>query len=220
MKFKHCVISYCLLSGTVFAGIDPSSAFLFLMPSVISAISGKGEGGASPASIGGILSSKKEITLEEIVFSVEENLNDNAAVRVHLVLVYTKELKDKLSSLTSRQYFEDFKQLIKDNPDKIKILEWQICAERRTFSWKKSGESAFAPPKSAFIFVSYNTIGNSAGNFSGHGNSNGVTHGGNEHRAVVPINCRKIKIMLEKEDFKLKRIKDEEEEEEEYDDDE
>ena len=209
MKLKHSVISFLLLSEVVSAGFDPASAFILLAPSVISAISGKGEGDLSPTNFGNMLSSKKQITLEEIVFSVEEDLNNRGAVRVHLVLVYTKELKERFTSLDSRKYFEDFEQIIKDNPDKIKILEWKICAERRTFSWKKSDESAFAPPKAAFVFVSYNTLGN-----SNYTNNSNYTYGGNEHRAVVPINCKKIKIILEREDFKLKRVKDDEEDEE------
>ena len=161
--------------------------------------------GLNPNNVGGPFSSKKEITLKEITFSVEETLNNNCAVRVHLVLVYKKELEDKLSSMDSRQYFESFEQIIKDNPDKIKILEWQICAERRMFSWKKKDESAFAPPKKAFIFVSYSNMNGSANS----NNNNNVTHGGKEHRAVIPVNCEKIKIMLEKEDFKLERVKEE-----------
>ena len=129
---------------------------------------------------------KKEINLEEITFSVDEDMNRNAAVRVHLVLIYKNTLKDEISKWTSREYFHNAEQLKKDNLDNVKILEWQLKAEKQVFDWKKKSESQFKAPKFALIFVEYTSEG--------------------EHRATVPFNCKKMKLIFSREDFKLERF--------------
>ena len=193
MKILSFLALSFLFCQDVFAAVDPLSLAALSLPTVLNKLLDKGEeGGANASGEGSLLEKKPEINLEQITFSVDDDMNNRGAVRLHLVLVYKDNLKEELQKWTSREYFHQAEQLKKDNPDNIKILQWELKAEKQLFDWKKKeSESDFKPPKFALVFVEY----------SGEG----------IHRATVPVNCKKMKLMLQRDDFKLERVKEKKE---------
>ena len=193
MKILSCLALSLLFYQTVCA-FDAAILVAAAGPTILKKlIKDDDDGGANSSGDDELLAPKKKINLEQITFSIDSDMNYNGAVRVHLVLVYKDSLKEELQKWTAREYFHQVKQLKKDNPDNLKILEWELKAEKQLFDWKKKEESDFKPPKFALVFVEY--IGE------------GV------HRATVPINCKKMKLILQRDDFKLERVKKEKEKE-------
>ncbi|GHU13786.1 hypothetical protein FACS189449_09590 [Alphaproteobacteria bacterium] len=151
--------------------------------------------------LGGVFSSKEKVNLEQVMFSVDENMNNHGAVKVHLVIVYGEpELVGELSKMSAREYFRNAKQLKKDHPDKIKIFKWEIKAERKLSPWVpiKHNTSELTPLK-GFIFASYDSIG--------------------EHRAIIPPYCKKMKILMKEKEFEIEQSDDEKQESEKDDED-
>jgi hypothetical protein len=134
--------------------------------------------------LGSVLSPKPKLVLEEVMLSVEENMNNNGAVKVHIVIVYEAELVGELSKKTAYQYFRDVEQMVKDFPDKVKVFEWELVAKERVFPWAKiEYPSEHMEPLAAFIFVSYSGTG--------------------DHRAKIPPTYKKVKIIFAKNNFHI-----------------
>lgn len=133
-----------------------------------------------------VLKSEEKIELEEVMFSISDDMNQKGAIKLHIVIVFDKELIGELKRLSSKQYFRDAEQFKKDNPDKLKIFQWQLVAKKRVTKWiKVPYESDFMPVEGGFIFAKYDTVG--------------------EHRALIPKACKKLKIMFERDDFRIKQ---------------
>jgi hypothetical protein len=74
--------------------------------------------------LGGIFSSKEKVNIEQVMISIEENMNNNGAVKLHLVIIYgEQELVSELTKMSAREYFRSIKQLKKDHPDKMKMVQ-------------------------------------------------------------------------------------------------
>ncbi|MDR3180112.1 MAG: hypothetical protein LBT70_04425 [Holosporaceae bacterium] len=151
--------------------------------------------------LGSAFSSKEKVNIEAVMFCIEENMNNNGAVKVHLVIVYDeKELVGEFSKMTAREYFRSIKQLKKDHPDKMKIFKWEFKAEKKMSPWVpiKHNTSELTPLK-GFVFASYDSIG--------------------EHRAIIPSFCKKMKITMKEKEFEIEQADDEKKESEEAKDD-
>ncbi|MDR2645963.1 MAG: hypothetical protein LBC04_02190 [Holosporaceae bacterium] len=131
---------------------------------------------------GEIFSSKGGLALEEVMLSVEENMNNNGAVKMHIVIVYEKELLEELMKMSAEEYFRHIKQLTKDHPDKMKIFEWELVAKKRIMPWKKLDYPADnMTPLAGIIFAKY--------------------HGTEVYRERISADCEKIKITFESDNF-------------------
>jgi hypothetical protein len=131
-----------------------------------------------------IFASKGGLALEEVMLSVEENMNNRSAVKLHIVIVYEKELETELMKMSAEEYFRHIKQLIKDHPDKMKIFEWELVAKKRITSWKKLDyPTDNMTPLAGIIFAKY--------------------YGPGDHRERIPATCEKIKIIFESDNFRL-----------------
>jgi hypothetical protein len=140
--------------------------------------------------LGDIFSPKGGIRLKKVTLSIEKNMNNNGAVRLHLVIVYDPELMAELKKMSSDEYFRRVDQLVKDYPDKVKIMEWQLPAKERTIPLKEiEYPYSHILPLAAYVFASYSTLG--------------------EHRGRMPNACKNAKIVLGKNSFSIKN-KDEE----------
>jgi hypothetical protein len=131
-----------------------------------------------------IFASKGGLALEEVMLSVEENMNNRGAVKLHIAIVYEKELVIELMKMSAEEYFRHIKQLIKDHPDKMKIFEWELVAKKRITSWKKLDyPTDDMTPLAGIIFAKY--------------------HGPGVHRERIPASCEKIKIIFESDNFRV-----------------
>ena len=131
-------------------------------------------------------SKKDKLSLSEIMLIVDEDMNNNSAVKLHLVIFFEQELFNALRRTSSRDYFRTFRQIVRDNPDKMAIYEWEIVAKRRVSKWINIlyGNN-YMTPVGGVIFASYNTRG--------------------EHRATIPPAYNRLIIQLRRDGFKLKR---------------
>jgi len=127
--------------------------------------------------------SDDDFSLEQIMIVTEANMNNNGAMKAHLVIVYDKELMRELSAMTAYRYFDMVDQLIKDHPDKMKIYSWNLIAEDRIRPWQKIDTlRSTMSPLGGFIFAGYDNMG--------------------VHRAKVP-NYEKVKVVFGRSDFTI-----------------
>ncbi|MDR0968223.1 MAG: hypothetical protein LBL99_01135 [Holosporaceae bacterium] len=133
---------------------------------------------------GDFFSPKGGLILEEVMLSIDENMNDRGAVKVHLVVVYEHELVEELMKMSSDEYFRGVDQMIKDYPDKMKIFEWELVAKKRVMPWKKvEYPTDHMIPLAGFVFAKYSSSG--------------------KHRATIPPSYKKVKITFEKKNFRV-----------------
>ena len=126
--------------------------------------------------------SDNDFELEEVLVVTKSNMNNSGAMTAHMVIVYDHELMQRLSNMTSHEYFKTVNQLIKDFPDKMKIYSWELTAENRIRRWQKIDTlKGTMTPLGGFIFADY------------HDNV-GV------HRARIP-NYEKVQITFGHSDF-------------------
>ncbi|MDR1982460.1 MAG: hypothetical protein LBQ08_01515 [Holosporaceae bacterium] len=127
---------------------------------------------------------KGGVTLEEVMLSTEEDMNDRGAVKVHMIVVYEQELVEELMKMSAYHYFRSIDQLIKDHPDKIKIFEWELVAKKRITPWQKvEYPSDHMTPLAGYIFAKYSGTG--------------------EYRAKIPPSYKKVKITFERKNFRV-----------------
>lgn len=139
--------------------------------------------------VGGVFSSKGSVVLEQVMFVVEDDMNEKGAVKMHLVIVYEKELLGELKKMSSSTYFSTVKQMSKDHPDKMKVFEWTFVAKKRITKWiDVPHDSSFLTPLGGFVFAKYTSPG--------------------DHRASIPESCKKMKVLMQKKEFKLVQVND------------
>ena len=68
-----------------------------------------------------------QVWIEKVIFNPSPDLNENAAVSVHLIIAYDSEPLGKLNDMTSQQYFEQEDQLRKDYPEKLQFFAWELA---------------------------------------------------------------------------------------------
>jgi hypothetical protein len=176
-----------------------------------------------------------KLSLEKVMFDIDEDVNNNSAIEVHIVIVYESEksadkigLAHSLKNTNSRTYFsKDFlDQLKKDNPDRLVIYKFTFVAEARITNWIEiKYENDHMTPVCGIVFANYScgnsgTGGNDNNNSSNNGDNNSgngdTKHSANCYRAEIPSECKKMKIILHKTNFALKyREEDTDEDEEE-----
>ena len=130
-----------------------------------------------------LLKNSEDFSLEQIMIVTEANMNNNGAMKAHLVIVYDKELMHELSAMTAARYFDMVDQLIKDHPDRMKIYSWNLIAKDRIRPWQKIDTlKSTMSPLGGFIFSGYDNMG--------------------VHRAKVP-NYEKVKVVFGRSDFSV-----------------
>ncbi|MDR3155587.1 MAG: hypothetical protein LBT90_00600 [Holosporaceae bacterium] len=158
------------------------------------------------------------------MFEVDQDVNNNAAIEVHIVIIYEEKSQDNKIGLThslkntdSTKYFsKDFvDQLKKDNPNRLVIYKFTFAAEARITNWEEvKYENDHMVPVCGLVFANYSCGSNAGGN--SQNNSGSTSNSANCYRAEIPSECKKMKIILHKSNFTLKyREEDPDEDEEE-----
>ncbi|MDR2766460.1 MAG: hypothetical protein LBB63_03305 [Holosporaceae bacterium] len=134
--------------------------------------------------LGELFAAKGSVSLEEISVSVEEGMNNSGALKVHVVIVYEEHLVEELRKMSSSMYFRMVDQLVKDYPDKMKIFEWELVAKKRLIPpTKVEYPNDHMTPLAVYAFADYSSPG--------------------EHRVRIANYYEKVKITLDREDFKI-----------------
>ncbi len=127
---------------------------------------------------------KGGVNLEQIMLVTNKNMNRGGAVKVHVVIVYERELVSEFMKMSATQYFQRVDQLIKDYSDKMKIFAWELVAKERITPWIDIKYPVdHMVPLAAFIFADYSSAG--------------------DHRIRIPPSYKKIKITFETNDLNV-----------------
>lgn len=75
---------------------------------------------------GGTPQPVKEVFLQSVALDIDPHANENTAIALDFVVTYNTELSNTLLQLPAFKYFEQKKQLIRDNPDTLQIWSWEV----------------------------------------------------------------------------------------------
>ena len=71
--------------------------------------------------------SSARVWLEKVKFKVSADVNNNAPVTVHLLIIYDQDAFSKFSTLPADLYFKDQKQYKKDfGTGKVDFFSWEV----------------------------------------------------------------------------------------------
>lgn len=134
----------------------------------------------------GFFASEGDVEVENLVFNIDEDMNQKGAVTIYFVVCYDTTLLNALKSDTAEQFKKRSETYMHDYPDKIVILKWDVVAKKRVSApipvgkyYEKGGMS----PVGGFIFVTYSSPG--------------------DHRYRIPGSWKGIEINLKKTECKL-----------------
>lgn len=68
----------------------------------------------------------KEVFMHGIQLIANPQANENTAIAVDFVISYNADLTNTLMQLSAFKYFDQKKQLLRDNPDTLQVLSWEI----------------------------------------------------------------------------------------------
>lgn len=137
-----------------------------------------------------IFASKGKVNIEDMVFEIDEDMNESGAISVYLVICYDRELFDSIKRDTASQFKKNMETYKDDYLDKIVILKWNLVAKKRLsppILIAGLYERKDIPPVGGFIFATYSTPGS--------------------HRYRIPSSWKKMKVRLMKKRCKLQEIR-------------
>jgi type VI secretion system protein len=66
------------------------------------------------------------VWLKSVSFKVADKVNDSSPVKIHIVIIYTNDLLQNLSKMTSQEYFSKATQIKLDNSERMDVFEWEL----------------------------------------------------------------------------------------------
>lgn len=67
-----------------------------------------------------------DVWLEKVKFRVAEDVNNNAPVGVHLLIIHDKDIYKKLIEMPADRYFSQASQLKRDFEGKVDLYKWEL----------------------------------------------------------------------------------------------
>lgn len=104
---------------------------------------------------GAIKMDQAKVWLEKVHFKVSKQVNGNAPVAVHLVIIYDDGVMGQVSQMTADQYFEAEPQLRKDHPNDIDFYTWEVVPGQEMDDEDIKMTKAYG--KGGFVFARYST---------------------------------------------------------------
>lgn len=133
---------------------------------------------------------EETLKLKKAMVVVCKSANRNRAIRMHIVVVFDKELFKELSKKKASEYFKIYHQLAENYDDRIRIFQFPIPS--REYIFRPQAINYEIPdllPEGALVFANYCTPG--------------------DHRIKLKNDQENVKIILEKNGFKVGYIKNE-----------
>ncbi|MBM3467932.1 MAG: hypothetical protein FJX71_00685 [Alphaproteobacteria bacterium] len=113
-------------------------------------------GGCADGALAGAMKmDKAKVWLEKVHFKVAKNVNQNAPVAVHLIIIYDNGVMGEVSKMTADQYFTAEPQLRKDHANDIDIVTWEVVPGQEMDPETISPTKAYG--LGAFVFARYST---------------------------------------------------------------
>ena len=150
--------------------------------------------GFVPSMVGNLFSSydADDYKLKEVMFETSETSNRGGALKIHLVVVYEKEVWETIRKWTSYEYFRANTQLKNDHPNKLYIKEYQLVAKHSVSPWEKLDYPRKEKMKAVGIII-----------FAEFGMYGGAG------RYVIDNHYEKVKITVNANDLDIKCVHDE-----------
>lgn len=124
------------------------------------------------------------VWLKLVKFKVAEDVNSNAPVGIHLLVIYDKDVLDKLSKMPADRYFAQADQFKKDFDGKVDFYNWEVVPGQNL------KDQDISPSKNGglgvLVFARYSSPG--------------------DHRASIADDKESL-ISLERLDFKVTKIR-------------
>lgn len=121
------------------------------------------------------------IDLRDVKVEAAPDANNNAAVAVDVVLLTQMGLGEQLAKLTAADWFRRRTQLLRDNPDGMQVLSWELVPGQSTAM--PVGRTVL----DAYVFAAYASPG--------------------DHRVRLTVEGSEARIKLQATDFVVEGLK-------------
>ncbi|MDR0630520.1 MAG: hypothetical protein LBF70_00580 [Holosporales bacterium] len=135
------------------------------------------------------------VWLNKVDFEVDPHANRRTPFACHIVVAYSRDLKDKLQGMDSRGYFTNIESIEKIYKDSVQIFKFDIIPGKNKLNQKIDIRSRFKA-QGAYIFAKYSTPGKFMENV------------GNSRSLVVRFMPYKMEIVSDMSFDKLKKMLD------------
>jgi hypothetical protein len=98
------------------------------------------------------------VWLKSISFQVDPKANNGAPFVCHVVIPYSKDLKDRLMSMDSKAYFNNIDRLEKEYRDSIEVFKFDLIPGKNQLE-KRIDVRSYAKAMGAYLFAKYSTAG-------------------------------------------------------------
>lgn len=97
------------------------------------------------------------LTIDSVSLYADLDANQNSAIPVDMVLVYSTEVNKMISTLSASKYYQNSQQLQRDNPTALDVWHWELVPGQsvENFEINQSKGDAF----DGYIFANYLTPG-------------------------------------------------------------
>ena len=121
------------------------------------------------------------IDLSDVTVEAAPDANGNAAVAVDVVLLSQSGLGEQMAKLTAADWFRRKAQLLRDNPDGMRVLSWELIPGQSTAM--TVGRTVL----DAYVFAAYASPG--------------------DHRTRLTVEGSEARIKLQATDFMVEGLK-------------
>jgi hypothetical protein len=98
------------------------------------------------------------VWLKSISFQVDSKANNGSPFVCHVVVPYSKDLKDRLVSMDSKAYFNNIDRLEKEYRDSIEVFKFDLIPGKNQLE-KRIDIRSYTKAMGAYLFAKYSTAG-------------------------------------------------------------
>jgi hypothetical protein len=98
------------------------------------------------------------VWLKNISFQVDPKANNGSPFVCHVVVPYSKDLKDRLVSMDSKAYFNNIDRIEKEYKDSIEVFKFDLIPGKNQVN-KKIDIRSSTKAMGAYLFAKYSTAG-------------------------------------------------------------
>ena len=93
------------------------------------------------------------VLLEKVSILVDNNVNNNSAVALDLVVVCDEEINSEIGKMRAEEYFHKKSDLVMSNSDKILVWHWEVVPGQKLMNQQINFEEF--DPINGYVFAYY-----------------------------------------------------------------
>lgn len=98
------------------------------------------------------------VWLKKVDFQVDPNANKSRAFACHIVVPYSKDLRDRIASMDAQTYFSSINNLEKEYKDSLEIHKYDMIPGKNVLN-QIVDIGSYSRAQGAFLFAKYSTQG-------------------------------------------------------------